>query len=184
MAFDNFPDTGERRSHELWTFAAIEPIFDAVVTRVGGRQPTYTLYGHSAGSQFVHRFLYYFPEARVSRAIVANAGWDTMPDFGVTWPYGLGGSGVSDDVLAGYLARDLVVLLGDADIDREDDNLRRTPEAELQGRHRYERGHTFYRVAKARAEELGAEFNWQLRDVPGATHSNAEMTPTAALLVE
>ena len=151
---------------------------------LGGRQTHYTLFGHSAGSQFLHRFLYYVSGARVKRAIAANAGWYTMPDFGVRYPYGLAESGVTVEVLAGYFARDLVVLLGDADTLREDDDLRKTPEAELQGAHRFDRGRTFYRVARARAEALGVDFNWRLQEVQGAGHSNAEMTPAAALLVD
>ena len=178
------PDTGEQRPRELWTYSAIEPLFDAVVDKLGGKQTEYTLFGHSAGTQFLHRLLYFVPEARVSRAIAANAGWYTMPEFGVAWPYGLGGAGVPEDVLPGYFARDLVVLLGDGDVDRNDEDLRKTPEAELQGRHRFDRGHTFYRVAKARAADLGVPFNWRLQEVAGAVHSNAEMTPAAALLVE
>jgi hypothetical protein len=177
------PETREKRPEAGWTYAAIEPLFDAVVAKLGGRQAEYTLYGHSAGSQFAHRFLYFVPEARVRRAILANAGWYTMPDFGVTWPYGLAGSGVAEDVLAGYFERDVVVLLGDADTVREDDTLRKTPEAELQGRDRYNRGHTFYRVGKARAETLGVDFGWRLQEVPGAVHSNAAMTPAAAEFV-
>jgi hypothetical protein len=131
----------------------------------------------------VHRFLYYKPDARVSKAILANAGWYTMPDFGVDYPYGLSESGVDHDVLTGYFGRNVTVLLGDADIDTSDDDLRRTPEAELQGPHRLARGHTFFRVAKAKAKALGVDFNWRIRIVPGAEHSNAQMTPAAAKLV-
>ena len=178
------PATGAQRPPAAWTFAAIEPLFDAVVEMLGGRQTHYTLFGHSAGSQFLHRFLYYVPGARVKRAIAANAGWYTMPDFGVRYPYGLAESKVTEDALAEYFARDLVVLLGDADTVREDKDLRKTPEAELQGAHRLARGHTFYRVARARAEALGVDFNWRLQEVQGAGHSNAEMTPAAALLVD
>ena len=177
------PDTGKRRKPSEWTFAAIEPLFDGVVDMTASTRESYTLFGHSAGSQFVHRFLYYVPEARASRVIAANAGWYTMPDFGVDWPYGLADSGVPEDVLADYLSRELVVLLGDADTDRTDDNLRKTPEAELQGQHRFDRGQTFFRAARARAEELGVDFGWQLQTVPGAAHSNAQMTPAAAELV-
>ena len=51
---------------------------------------------------------------------------------------------------------------------REDDSLRKTPEAELQGPHRLDRGHAFYRVAWAKAEDLGVDFNWRLQEVPVA----------------
>jgi poly(3-hydroxybutyrate) depolymerase len=175
-------DTGERRDEITWTFSAIEPLFDQVVEWAGSKQQSYALFGHSAGSQFVHRFLYYKPDARVSKAILANAGWYTMPDFGVDYPYGLSNSGVGADVLAGYFGRDVTVLLGDADTDTSDEDLRRTPEAELQGPQRLARGQTFFRVARAKAEALGVDFNWQIRIVPGAEHSNAQMTPAAAEL--
>ena len=177
------PDTGERRDETEWTFSAIEPLFDQIAEWADGQQQTYMLFGHSAGSQFVHRFLYYVRDARVSKTILANAGWYTMPDFGVDFPYGLSGSGVGTDVLAGYFGRDVTVLLGDADIDTNDEDLRRTPEAELQGPHRLARGRTFFRVAKAKAKALGVDFNWRIRVVPGAEHSNAQMTPAAAELL-
>ena len=174
------PDTGERRDEAGWTFSAIEPLFDQIVEWAEGEQQTYMLFGHSAGSQFAHRFLYYIKDARVSKTILANAGWYTMPDFGVEYPYGLSHSGVGADVLAGYFARDVTVLLGDADTDTSDEDLRRTPEAELQGPHRLARGQTFFRVARAKAKALGVDFNWRIQTVPGAEHSNAQMTPAAA----
>ena len=177
------PETGERRDEAGWTFSAIERLFDQIVAWADSQQQTYALFGHSAGSQFAHRLLYYIPDARVSKVILANAGWYTMPDFGVDYPYGLSESGIDDGVLAGYFGRDVTILLGEADIDTSDDDLRRTPEAELQGPHRLARGRTFFRVAKAKAKALGVDFNWRIRIVPGAEHSNAQMTPAAAKLV-
>src|SRR5436190_4678089 len=46
-------------------FNFIEPVFDAVKAATGNRSERYHLYGHSAGAQFVHRFLYFVPQARV-----------------------------------------------------------------------------------------------------------------------
>jgi hypothetical protein len=86
------------------------------------------------------------------------------------------------DALAGYFGRDVTVLPGEADTDTSDEDLRRTPEAELQGPQRLARGQTFFRVARAKAEALGVDFNWRIRIVPGAEHSNAQTTPAAAEL--
>ena len=72
-----------------WSFSFIEPIFDAAQKATGNRSPQYFLYGHSAGAQFVHRFLYFVPSARVATAVAANAGWWTLPDPTVDFPYGL-----------------------------------------------------------------------------------------------
>lgn len=174
----------ERNKEERWSFSAIEPLFDDVVARTSTRRTGYTLFGHSAGSQFVHRFLYFVADNNVERAILANAGWYTMPDPGVDFPYGLRATGVDEDDLQRMFATDVIVLLGDNDNDANGHNLRKTPEAELQGPHRFARGQTFHRVAKAWAKRLKTEFSWQMIFVPGAAHSNAAMTPMAADLVE
>ena len=177
-----------RGSHKLrpeadWTFSAIEPLFDDVVERIGGQQTAYTLYGHSAGSQFVYRFLYYKPNARVNRYIAANAGWYTLPDFEFEYPYGLKEANIDPAMLAGFFAKDLILLLGREDTDPNADKLRQTKEARNQGSNRLARGMTMYRTAREKAEELGVEFNWRLILVPGADHDNAKMAPAAAALV-
>lgn len=182
-----FPDAdspdasdGARNPEFTWTFTAIEHLFDAVRTATGSTRTTFRIYGHSAGSQFVHRLLMTRPDAPVERALAANAGWYTMPDEGVAWPYGLGGSGFQVTGLAGLLQLPVTVLLGDADTITTSSNLRRTPEAMLQGPHRFTRGHTFYATAQSAAESLGVPFGWALDTVPGAGHSNALMAPRAA----
>src|SRR5436189_610386 len=71
------------------SFSFIEPVFDAVKEATGNRSERYRIYGHSAGAQFVHRFLYSVPNARVEQAVAANAGWWMLPDAGVDDPSGL-----------------------------------------------------------------------------------------------
>ena len=176
--------TAKLRSRKTWTFAVIEPLFDAVVADLGGKQASYTLFGHSAGSQFVHRFLYYMPNARVSRYLAGNAGWYTMPDFDTAYPYGLEGAAISDEQLAAAFQKDVVILLGREDVDETDPDLRNTPDAKLQGRNRFVRGLSFFSAAKNSAENLGVDLKWQLVVVEGAGHKNGQMAPSAALLVK
>jgi pimeloyl-ACP methyl ester carboxylesterase len=177
-------ETAQMRPPEEWTFAVIEPLFDAVVERTGSEVSAYTLFGHSAGSQFVHRFLYYVPDARVKRYLAANAGWYTLPDFDIAYPYGLSDSGVTEAQLVEALEKDVVLLLGREDVDRSDPDLRKTPEADAQGPNRFARGLTIFECAQKAAGELGADFGWQLEIVDGAAHSNAQMAEAAAELVE
>ncbi|MDE2805467.1 MAG: alpha/beta hydrolase [Gemmatimonadota bacterium] len=169
-----------RNPESSWSFTAIEHLFDAVRAATGSTRTTFRIFGHSAGSQFVHRLLMTRPEAPIELAVAANAGWYTMPDESVAWPYGLGGSGFEAAGLAGFLQLPLTVLLGDADTVTTAGNLRRTPEAMLQGPHRFTRGHTFYAAARSTATALGVDFGWALDTVPGAGHSNALMAPRAA----
>lgn len=168
---------------EQWPYAAIEKIFDAVRRDSGFTASSYDIYGHSAGAQFVHRLAFLVPGARYRVAVVANAGWYTMPDFGSAFPYGLGGAPVTAESLARVLGRRIVVLLGDRDVDPHHPDLRRTPEANLQGEHRYARGQAFFARAKRAAEELAVPFAWELHTAPGVAHSNARTAPHAGPFV-
>lgn len=178
-----FADDGEMRPESQWSFSAIERLFDTVKADLSSNATSYTLYGHSAGSQFVHRFLYYMPNARVSQAIAANAGWYTLPQYDVSYPYGLLDSGVSESALRVALSRNVTILLGGQDTDTEGNSLRQTPEAMQQGPHRFSRGQFFFERAADSARELGADFNWKLIVVPGADHDNAKMAIGAAALI-
>lgn len=167
-----------------WSYSAVEPIFDDARARFGNRSSTYAIYGHSAGSQFVHRFLMLKPDARVSHAVLANAGWYTMPHDSAAWPYGAAGlerlPGVDpNDAVRSILTRPATVLLGTADTLRTD-NFRTTPEADAQGRSRFERGHGYFDSARRAAARLGVPFRWELRTVDGVGHSNGRMAPAAA----
>lgn len=171
---------GTPRPRTQWSFAAIEPLFDEVQQRFGTRVARYTIYGHSAGAQFVHRYLMFMPEARIDQAIAANAGWYTMPDPGIPFPYGLGAAPVDTAALRAAMGKPMIVLLGTADTDLDDPNLRKTPEANAQGPHRFARGQEFFAQGQSRAEMLGARFDWSLVSVPDVGHKNGEMAKAAA----
>jgi poly(3-hydroxybutyrate) depolymerase len=170
-----------------WSFSAIEPIFDEIRRRYSMTAEGYSLYGHSAGSQFVQRFVFHVPDARVNQIVSANAGWYMMPDYEEDYPYGLRSSVVTPDKLQAALNLPVTILLGEEDTDPEHPNLRRTPEALAQGEHRLARGNSFFEAAQAFAERMNVPFNWQLVTVPGAGHDNRLMAPAAVpylLLVE
>ena len=172
-----------RNPESDWTFAAIEDLFEAIREAAGSTRTAFRIYGHSAGSQFVHRLLMTRPKAPVERAVAANAGWYTMPTEDVRWPYGLGGSGFELSSLADRFQQDITILVGDQDTDPNHPGLRRTPEALAQGPHRLARGRLFYDVARAAAEALGVPFAWVFETVPGAGHRNSQMMPRAAAIL-
>lgn len=174
---------GAPRSRNRWSFAAIEPLFDDVRQRFGTQVGRYSIYGHSAGAQFVHRYVLFTPEARIEQAIAANAGWYTMPDPEIAFLYGLGETPVGEAELGAALGKPLTVLLGTADTDRADPDLRKTPEADAQGPHRYARGQAFFARGEAAAASARVPFGWKLERVPGIAHSNAGMAEAAAALI-
>lgn len=174
-----FDAAGRLRPREQWSFSVIEPLFDAVRGRFGSQRRDYLLYGHSAGAQFVQRFLYFVPEARATRAVAANAGWYMLPTLGADFPYGLRGTPADASALRAAFARPLVVLLGEADTDAGHSSLRHTPESDAQGLYRFARGQFFYAHAKAEAEAAHLPFHWTLATAPGIAHVNKAMAPFA-----
>jgi len=165
-----------------YAYSYIEPLFRAIAAR-GGQADGYHLFGHSAGAQFVHRAVLFEELPNLVRAYAANAGWYTLPDRTLAWPYGLLDVPLENAAIVGWVETPLVVMLGDADTDPDDRNLRRTTEADAQGLHRFARGLYFHRAGRDAAEALGANFAWTRVVVPRVAHDNAGMARSAAALI-
>ncbi len=176
-------EDGQLRPVEQWSFSAIEPLFDMVVARLGLSARRYFLYGHSAGAQFVHRFLLFTQNARINAAVAANAGWYTLPDRSAPAPFGVGDEPVGDADLRRWLAQPLTILLGTADTDTEQSSLNRTPPAMLQGPHRLARGRNFFESGRQCAETLDCPIHWRLAYAPNIPHDNSLMASHAASLL-
>ncbi len=170
-------------ARRYWSFPIIDRVFDQVRDLTGTNRTSFSLFGHSAGGQFVHRYMTFTGGPRVDLAIAANPGWYTMTTRTETFPYGLGGANVTDDDLRKLYASPLVVLLGEEDT-RRGIYLRTTPEADRQGANRLERGKTYFAEAKRNARAAGMPFEWKLRTVPGVGHKNAGMAGPAAVLIK
>lgn len=181
----NLVDENRRPLPEAeWSFATIERLFDAVREATGSPVERYSIYGHSAGGQFVHRLAMFAPGPRCATAVAANTGWYTMPAFtGKRFPYGLRRSGLPERRLKQAFGRRLVVLLGENDTDPGDPHLRRSAGADEQGSNRFERGRTFYATALREAGRLGVKLEWELETVPGAAHFDPQMMPAAARIL-
>lgn len=160
-----------------WTFSLIEPLFDYVKQQTGNTRSSYDIFGHSAGAQFVHRYMTFKPDNRVGKAIAANAGWYTVPDFDIDYPYGLKGSPATEAGLRKFFAKSFYLALGTADTDPNDPNLNKTPGAMAQGDNRYARGLNYWNVAE-RAKG-NAAFDWRLERVEGVGHEYRRMIAAA-----
>lgn len=162
-----------------WAWRSIEKIFDAVKLGIGSQRETYSIFGHSAGAQFVHRLVTYADNPRVDAAIAANAGWYTLPLFSEAFPYGLANSPATEERLKLNLQKPLVILLGDQDTNSNDPNLRRDAGSDRQGLHRLDRGQSFVRTGAAEAARFGVPFGWKVEIVAGVGHNNDGMSNAA-----
>ncbi|QEM83402.1 hypothetical protein [Halomonas binhaiensis] len=167
---------------ELWVFTLIERVFaDFRTHRSTNRHETYYLYGHGAGAQVAHRFAMFMPESHAEEIIIGAAGWYTMPDETIEWPYGIRGVPMLDtSAIKAYLAQPMLLLAGGADTATLHTVMRQTSLANAQGATRVERTRHYFEFARSRAQRLGTAFNWKHWVMPGVTHSPDQMTAFAA----
>lgn len=173
---------------EEWTYSMIENLFDYFLECTQSKVKTYDMFGHSAGGQFVHRYLLATPEARVRRAVAANPGNYTYPDEnglvsleGVeaeiqTWPYTVKDTPFADDNhLRTFFGRDLVILIGSNDTTLQQADKAENNSMRVQGKSRYERAYRFFNHSRMIAKKKNMPFNWRILEVPGAEHSSGQM---------
>lgn len=170
---------GRAAPRERWSFGVMDKVFAEVRRLTGATRPRYALFGHSAGAQFVHRYLLMAEASDADLIITANAGSYTMPDPATAFPFGTGGTALDDAALKRAFARPVVVLLGDQDTDPNHPSLPRDAAAMAQGPHRLARGQRFFAMAGEAAAAMGAPFAWQLATVKGVGHDNGGMAADA-----
>lgn len=172
---------GQLRSEHLWTLSVIEHLFDAVRQATPVTEDRYDIVGHSAGGQFVHRLVLFVPGARFRRAVVSSPGRYAFPVQTVAFPYGLGGSRADEASLRAAFGRDVVVILGDKDVD--DQTRAWEPQTIAQGRNRFARGLGFFAAAAEAAFDLGVPLAWRLRIADGIDHNPPRMVRAALQLL-
>lgn len=142
------------------------------------------MFGFSGGAQFVHRFAYAHSQ-RVRSLILGSAGWYTMPDRSLPYPYGTADARGLDAVrfnLAAAARLPTLVVVGGED-DKEDDeelNCSR-PVLQSQGRHRLERARTWTAAMNVLARQQGLPDPAELVVLPGVGHSFRQAVEDGAL---
>lgn len=182
--FGNLQD-GEGRATPAadWSFHAFDRVVAAAMAMAGSTRTGFAIYGHSAGAQFLHRWMLLTGAPRAEAVVIANSGSYTLPRSDRPFPAGLGGTAADPAVLRAVFARPVVLQLGEADTDPNHPSLPRQPWAIAEGSHRFARGWYFFDTARRAAEAMGAPFAWRVVTVPGVGHSNAGMAEAAAPLL-
>lgn len=164
-----------------WAFTLIEQMFDFAKKEFKINAGQYDIFGHSAGGQFVHRFMLFMPESRVRVAIAANPGFYTLPDLNEKFPYGLKNSPhpITEKDLLNWTRRKVILMRGTADLLRTE-NLRQSPEADAQGQNRFERALFMFNKIKA----FNPKSAWQIFEVPNVAHDQKGMALAAQKVLE
>jgi hypothetical protein len=172
--------SGEIQSPADWTFTTIEEIFDQVISLIPDAPQLYSIQGHSAGGQFVHRMALLGINYRIETAVAANPGWYLLPDENYLYPCGIANLPPQAVDLATAYAGNLVITLGTKDNDPNATGLNHGSCAEMQGANRYDRGHFFHEYARKDALNRGLPFKWKLVGVEGIGHDADAMVEAGA----
>ena len=140
----------------------------------------FILYGHSGGSQFVHRYLLLSNETRIDKVAMANAGFYTFVNPAIKYPFGTKNMDVSDERLKWFLSLKGGVFLGGEDNNPKHSSLPSMRKAKKQGDHRLERGTNFFNHLVELGVKKNMPFRWRYQVVPGVSHDNAGMSLAAA----
>ncbi len=189
----------------VWTMSSFT-VLDALVTRAHRAFPTakITVAGHSAGGQFVQRYVAFAGQTYVTRYLPMNPGsylyldairWDGTQRHALTaeeqkscsrwndYTYGLarrtGSLAVRTDAQArtAYAAAPVSYLLGDLDTEL-DSSLDTGCSADWEGANRLERGRNFF-AALPQALGVDAVRSHSLVTVPGVAHLGGTMIRSA-----
>ncbi len=174
------PSTSTLNAQEEWTFSNIDPIFNYIKNDINGTQLAYNAWGHSGGAQFLHRFVLYMPNSLLDIAVCSNAGWYTVPENSVSFPYGIWNGELPSDELIAAFSKKIIVHLGEDDNNPNAPGLRRNTVVDnQQGIHRLERGQYFFTKSQEEAQNLNASFTWELHQVEGIGHNAQQMANDA-----
>ena len=172
-----------RTNTDLYLNNSIDTLFKYIKAKFKLTNKLYDIYGHSAGAQFVHRYLLMSDNPSVNKAVAANAGWYTFLN-GADFPYGVKNPPIllNDANITNFLSIDLHILIGSNDID-VNSSLNKSYGAQNQGLNRLQRAKNFFDYTELIVEQNDLEFNWKYQLVGGAPHSNKVMSKAAVLVL-
>ena len=155
-------------------------LFDFFKAKLKLSTSNYRLYGHSGGSQFVHRYLLLSNDTRIEKAAMANAGFYTFLDDKITYPFGTKKMKISDERIKWFYRLKGGVFLGSADNDSNHESLPRMRKARKQGKNRLERGKNFFEDLVKYGVDNNLPFRWRFQIVSNVGHSNIGMSMAAS----
>ena len=172
-----------RENKNLYLNNSIDLFFEHFNEKFGLEARNYMIYGHSGGSQFVHRYLLLSDNPKASKAVAANAGWYTFL-HGASYPYGIKNPPIelTSAHIRRFLNTEIHILIGSEDV-KVDSSVNQSDGANAQGRNRFQRANNFFNVATDIVEENNLDFKWKYQIVNGAAHSNSKMSKAAAKIL-
>lgn len=158
---------------------SISSFFTYFKSKYNLESSTYRIFGFSAGSQFVHRYLMYGKDTRTEKAVLGSAGWYTFLNE-EKYPYGTKNMPIEKERYEWFLSRRVLFILGNKDNDPNHPTLNLSKGAKKQGNNRYERGQYYFDNLLNFSQKNKIPFRWRYKVVPSLDH-NTEMLSKNAI---
>jgi pimeloyl-ACP methyl ester carboxylesterase len=161
---------------------SISLFFNYLKSKFSLSTETYSMFGHSAGAQFTHRYMLLSMDNRISNTVIANAGWYTF----ITddeFPYGINNSpiNISNEQIKWFMSKKANLLIGSDDIGFKSVNSSKG--AKLQGLTRVDRATNYFDSLIMNAESRGYALRWNYRVLDRVDHDFKKVTPYAAQIL-
>ena len=141
------------------------------------------MFGHSGGGQFVHRYAMAHPTEVIGYGVSA-AGWYTLPDLALEYPYGLMKPGGFQDLafdVDRFLAIPACILVGEKDTER-DEALNKADHLDAtQGKTRRERAEYWAAAMTTAARWRGLGTSFDLFVLPNCGHDFRDLATSGGL---
>ena len=164
------PTDNSLNTESEWAFSVINPLFNFIKNKTRNSSERYHMIGHSAGAQFAHRFVMFKPNTNINHVILSAAGWYTVPDFSVNFPYGFQKSPLENINLKNLFNVSISIQIGELDNNPNAPGLRKNQYTAIQGSNRFQRAYHFYNKSKSFADLNGHPFKWRIQTNEGLDH--------------
>lgn len=169
------------QKEEEWIYHNIDEIYLEFIKENQLENKGYSIFGHSSGSQFTHRFLMLGNSKYAKKYLCANAGLYTFYDKTKNYPYGIKNLEKYEERLKKSLEKEVYILAGEADVKTA--MLNSLPMDLEEGRTRYERAKNYFDSAIKYAKENKIHTKWQFISMPGVEHASKQVVPFAKELI-
>lgn len=177
------PSQNTLNPEAVWTYSIVEPLFEYVKSTLQSKVSTYDVFGHSAGAQFAQRLILFKPSNSIHQAVISAAGWYTLLDTSIGFPYGTKNSIAANYTYAYQFKKSIFIIVGEKDTDPNAADLRRNDLVDVQGTNRLARANFFYTHSRNIALKENNNFNWKYQIIKNSGHDYAMAAAAGASLL-
>lgn len=171
----------EIKNESEWIYSIVDDIYLSFINENGIERDGYTIFGHSSGSQFAHRFMMFGNSKYCKLFLCANAGLYTFYDESKDYPYGIKNLEKYKNRIRESLTKNVYILAGEEDIKTK--FLNNLPADMEEGTNRYERAKNYFRSAEDMAKKNKINLNWKFISMPKVPHNSKEVIPFAMNII-